>query len=270
MAPRNDARAWQLLVPRRPARRHPPPARRRAVAAAALLRSRRPAYWRWRRGGRAALGGLHRRAPDRPRTRRRPVAVALGTTWTFPEGRAPVPRRGPLLALAAHEAVWVVSLSAFLLAGRRRSGRDGTSRRPGRLTAGSPPFPHCGACHAAPDPSRPAPVHPRHPPARAEKPAEQWVDALTAPAYRRAVEPLCEHRKVQGNCQVVPGGADDDVLAGVEVRGGEAEKFRASSSGCAATSRGRAESAAGGRGRSGHAVRRGERCARAAPGPSAA
>jgi Peptidase family C25 len=56
----------------------------------------------------------------------------------------------------------------------------------------------------------------------ADPPAVQWV-VVTAPAYRKAVEPLCEHRKGQGlHVEVVQ---TTDVLSEREVRAGEAEKL---------------------------------------------
>jgi hypothetical protein len=56
-------------------------------------------------------------------------------------------------------------------------------------------------------------------PARA---ADQWV-VVTAPAYRKAVEPLCEQRKTQGlRVEVVQ---TTDVLSEREIRAGEAEKL---------------------------------------------
>ena len=58
--------------------------------------------------------------------------------------------------------------------------------------------------------------------APADKPAAQWV-VVTAPAYRKAVEPLCEQRKGQGlRVEVVQ---TTDVLSEREVRAGEAEKL---------------------------------------------
>jgi hypothetical protein len=56
-----------------------------------------------------------------------------------------------------------------------------------------------------------------------EKPAAQWV-VITAPAYRKAVEPLCAQRKAQGmRVEVVSTG---DVLSAREIRAGEGEKLR--------------------------------------------
>jgi hypothetical protein len=52
---------------------------------------------------------------------------------------------------------------------------------------------------------------------------EQWV-VVTAPAFRTAVEPLCEQRRAQGmHVEVVQ---TTDVLSGREVRAGEADKLR--------------------------------------------
>jgi hypothetical protein len=47
---------------------------------------------------------------------------ALGSTYTFPPERAPFPARGPLVALAAHDAVWVALLLLFLLVRQRIAG----------------------------------------------------------------------------------------------------------------------------------------------------
>jgi hypothetical protein len=58
---------------------------------------------------------------------------------------------------------------------------------------------------------------------RAAEPAGQWV-VVTAPAFRRAVEPLCAHRKAQGMRVVVV--QTDDVLDAQEVRAGAAGKLR--------------------------------------------
>jgi len=62
-----------------------------------------------------------------------------------------------------------------------------------------------------------APLH------AADKPAEQWI-VVTAPAYRKAVEPLCEQRKAQGmRVEIVQ---TTDILSEREVCAGEAEKLR--------------------------------------------
>jgi hypothetical protein len=54
-------------------------------------------------------------------------------------------------------------------------------------------------------------------------PAEQWI-VVTAPAFRAAVEPLCEHRKAQGmQVVVVP---VDEVLTAKEIRAVDAGKLR--------------------------------------------
>jgi hypothetical protein len=56
-----------------------------------------------------------------------------------------------------------------------------------------------------------------------ERPAEQWV-VVTAPAFRQAVEPLCEQRKAQGmRIEVVQ---TTDVLSGREILAGEVDKLR--------------------------------------------
>jgi hypothetical protein len=57
----------------------------------------------------------------------------------------------------------------------------------------------------------------------ADRPAEQWV-VVTAPAYRKAIEPLCEQRKAQG--MRVEEVQTTDVLSEREARAGEAEKLR--------------------------------------------
>jgi hypothetical protein len=59
--------------------------------------------------------------------------------------------------------------------------------------------------------------------ALAEAPPAQWV-VVTAPAFRKAVEPLCEHRKAQGLKVVVV--QTTDVLDVKEVRIGQADKLR--------------------------------------------
>jgi hypothetical protein len=58
---------------------------------------------------------------------------------------------------------------------------------------------------------------------RAAGPAGQWV-VVTAPAFRKAVEPLCEHRKAQGLCVVAV--RTDDVLDAKAIRAGAASKLR--------------------------------------------
>jgi hypothetical protein len=56
-----------------------------------------------------------------------------------------------------------------------------------------------------------------------ERPAAQWV-VVTAPAYRKAIEPLCEQREGQGmRVEVVQ---TTDVLSEREIRAGEADKLR--------------------------------------------
>jgi hypothetical protein len=61
-------------------------------------------------------------------------------------------------------------------------------------------------------------------PLRAEdRPPAQWV-VVTAPAFRRAVQPLCEQRKGQGmRVEVV---LTTDVLTEREIRAGEADRLR--------------------------------------------
>jgi hypothetical protein len=59
--------------------------------------------------------------------------------------------------------------------------------------------------------------------ALADAPPAQWV-VVTAPAFRKAVEPLCEHRKAQGMKVVVV--QTTDVLDAKEIRAGEATKLR--------------------------------------------
>jgi hypothetical protein len=58
---------------------------------------------------------------------------------------------------------------------------------------------------------------------RAEEPAPQWV-VVTVPAFRAAVEPLCEHRKSQGFRVVAV--HTTDVLTGKEILAGDARKLR--------------------------------------------
>jgi hypothetical protein len=57
----------------------------------------------------------------------------------------------------------------------------------------------------------------------AAPPQEQWI-VVTAPAFRKAVEPLCEQRKAQGLRVVVV--ETTDVLAPDEIRKGDAAKLR--------------------------------------------
>jgi hypothetical protein len=57
----------------------------------------------------------------------------------------------------------------------------------------------------------------------AAPPPEQWI-VVTAPAFRKAVEPLCEQRKAQGFRVVVV--QTTDVLGADEIRKGEAAKLR--------------------------------------------
>lgn len=62
------------------------------------------------------------------------------------------------------------------------------------------------------------------PPARAQDaPMSQWV-VVTAPAFRQAVQPLCDHRKEQGLSVVVV--QTTDVLSPQEIKAGEAGKLR--------------------------------------------
>ena len=57
----------------------------------------------------------------------------------------------------------------------------------------------------------------------AAPPAGQWIVAI-APAFRKAVQPLCEQRKAQGfHVVVVP---TTDVLSAEEIRSGNARKLR--------------------------------------------
>src|SRR5262249_3179658 len=51
----------------------------------------------------------------------------------------------------------------------------------------------------------------------------QWL-VVTAPAFRKAVEPLCEHRKAQGLRVAVV--VTTDVLSARQVRAGHAEELR--------------------------------------------
>ena len=123
--PRNDTWAWQLRVPRG----DPPdfiPAPRDAglwhllaffwLAHAVFLAL---AAWRPRSLGGLAVVPLIGHALG--------AALwlwALGAAYTFAPERFPFAARGPLLALAAHNAVWLPPLLAFLLVWRR-AGRDG-------------------------------------------------------------------------------------------------------------------------------------------------
>ncbi|HWG44812.1 MAG TPA: C25 family cysteine peptidase [Gemmataceae bacterium] len=54
-------------------------------------------------------------------------------------------------------------------------------------------------------------------------PTGQWI-VVTAPVFRKAIEPLCEQRKAQGLRVVVV--QTTDVLSAEEIRGGEARKLR--------------------------------------------
>jgi hypothetical protein len=56
-----------------------------------------------------------------------------------------------------------------------------------------------------------------------ESPAGQWI-VVVAPAYRKAVEPLCEHRKAQGLGVTVV--ETTDMLSKKEILAGDAEKLR--------------------------------------------
>jgi hypothetical protein len=58
---------------------------------------------------------------------------------------------------------------------------------------------------------------------RADATPAQWV-VVTAPAFRDALEPLCEHRKAEGFRVVVV--QTTDVLTAKEIRAGEAQKLR--------------------------------------------
>jgi len=54
-------------------------------------------------------------------------------------------------------------------------------------------------------------------------PAKQWI-VVTAPAFRKAIEPLCEQRKAQGlRVLVVP---TTDLLSADEIRAGDGRKLR--------------------------------------------
>ncbi len=54
--------------------------------------------------------------------------------------------------------------------------------------------------------------------------AGQWI-VVTAPAFRQAVQPLCDHRKEQGLRVVVV--QSTDVLTAAEIKKGQADKLRA-------------------------------------------
>jgi hypothetical protein len=54
-------------------------------------------------------------------------------------------------------------------------------------------------------------------------PAGQWI-VVTAPAFRKTIEPLCEQRKSQGLRVIVV--QTTDVLSGEEIREGDARKLR--------------------------------------------
>jgi hypothetical protein len=129
---RNDAWAGQLLAPRD----NPPDG---------ILPPRDAGLWQLLAFLSLAQAGFLALAAWRPRGLGGLVAVplighalgaalwlwALGTTYTFLEGRVPFPERGPLLALAAHEAVWVPLLLAFLFVWRRRAGGMARKAPPG-------------------------------------------------------------------------------------------------------------------------------------------
>jgi len=57
----------------------------------------------------------------------------------------------------------------------------------------------------------------------AENPADQWL-VVTAPAHRKAIEPLCDHRKTEGFKVVVL--QTTDVLTDAEITKGDAAKLR--------------------------------------------
>jgi hypothetical protein len=129
MEPRNDAWAWEFFVPRDPPPPDEPPRRNIPAPRDAALWHMLAFVW-------VAQAGFLALAAWRPRTLGGLAVVplighalgaalwlwALATTYTFPPGRVPFPQRGPLLALAAHDLVWLPLLLAFLLAWRRPGG----------------------------------------------------------------------------------------------------------------------------------------------------
>jgi hypothetical protein len=121
--PRNDSWAWQLRVPRG----EPP---------AGIPAPRDAGLWHLLAFVSLAQAGFLALAAWRPRTLGGLAAAplighalgaalwlwALGSAYTLPPERVPFPDRGPLMALAAHDAVWVPLLLAFLLVRRRMAG----------------------------------------------------------------------------------------------------------------------------------------------------
>jgi hypothetical protein len=126
MEERHDSWAWQLLVPRGdPPDGIPTPRDAGLWQLLALLSLAHAGFlalaaWRPRSLGGLAVVPLIGHALG--------AALwlwALATTYTFPQGRVPFPHREPLWLLAAHDAVWLPPLLAFLLVWRRRAARDG-------------------------------------------------------------------------------------------------------------------------------------------------
>src|SRR5262245_37232736 len=57
----------------------------------------------------------------------------------------------------------------------------------------------------------------------AVEPAPEWI-VVAAPAFRSAIEPLCEHRRAEGmHVQIVQ---TTDVLSGKQIRNGDAEQLK--------------------------------------------
>ncbi len=121
LPPRGDSWAWQLLLPTG----EPPDGVSvprdaglwHLLALVGVAQAGFLAFAAWRPG---SLGGLAA-APLIGHALGAALWLwALGSTYTFPPERVPFPERGPLLALASHDAIGAALLLAFLLVRARR------------------------------------------------------------------------------------------------------------------------------------------------------